>query len=71
MVEIAFTASRDYGNPFHDVTLDVLFDTPQGQTLKVPAFGRRSCLESALCVVRAGQSSLAERLLRRGGRRVE
>ncbi len=38
MVEIAFTASRDYGNPFHDVTLDVSFETPQGHTLKVPAF---------------------------------
>ncbi len=38
MVEISFTSSRDFGNPFHDVTLDVLFDTPQGHTLKVPAF---------------------------------
>jgi hypothetical protein len=38
MVEVTFTASRDYPDPFHDVTLNVLFDTPQGSTLKVPAF---------------------------------
>ena len=38
MVEIAFTASQDYRDAFHEVTLDALFETPQGRTLKVPAF---------------------------------
>lgn len=38
MVEITFTASRDYRDAFHDVALDALFETPQGRTLKVPAF---------------------------------
>lgn len=38
MVEIAFTAAQDYPNPFRDITLDVLFETPEGRTLKVPAF---------------------------------
>ncbi len=38
MVEIAFTADRDYKDAFHEVALDVLFQTPQGRTLKVPAF---------------------------------
>ncbi len=38
MVEIAFTATRDHEDAFHAVTLDVLFETPQGTTLRVPAF---------------------------------
>jgi hypothetical protein len=38
MVEITFAASRTYRDAFHEVTLDALFETPQGQTLKVPAF---------------------------------
>jgi hypothetical protein len=38
MVELAFTAARDYSDPFRDVTLDAVFETPQGHTLKVPAF---------------------------------
>ncbi len=38
MVEITFTASQDYRDAFHEVTLDALFETPQGRTLKVPAF---------------------------------
>ena len=38
MVEIAFTATRDYRDPFHEVTLDALFETPQGRALRVPAF---------------------------------
>ncbi|MCY2994456.1 MAG: DUF5060 domain-containing protein [Planctomycetota bacterium] len=38
MVEIAFTASGDYRDPFHEVTVEALFETPQGRTLKVPAF---------------------------------
>jgi hypothetical protein len=37
-VEITFTATRDYRNPFCDVTLDAVFQTPQGRTLKVPGF---------------------------------
>ncbi len=38
MVEIAFRASQDYRDAFHDVALDVVFETPRGRTLKVPAF---------------------------------
>jgi hypothetical protein len=38
MVEITFTASQDYRDAFHEVALDTLFETPQGRTLKVPAF---------------------------------
>ena len=38
MVEISFTASRDYRDAFHDVAVDVAFETPQGHVLKVPAF---------------------------------
>jgi hypothetical protein len=38
MVEITFVASQTYHDAFHEVTLDALFETPQGQTLKVPAF---------------------------------
>ncbi len=38
MVEVAFTASQDYRDAFHEVTLDALFEAPQGRTLKVPAF---------------------------------
>ncbi len=38
MVEIAFTATPDYRNPFPDVTVDALLETPQGRTLNVRAF---------------------------------
>jgi hypothetical protein len=38
MVEITCTATRDYRDPFHDVTLDAVFQTPQGRMLKVPGF---------------------------------
>ena len=36
--EISFTASRAYLDPFHDVTLDVVFVQPDGAKLRVPAF---------------------------------
>lgn len=38
MVEIAFTASGTYGDPFHDVTLDVVFTESGGRELRVPTF---------------------------------
>ena len=38
MVEIAFSAANDYRDAFHDVQLDVVFDTPAEQTLRVPTF---------------------------------
>ena len=38
MVEIPFTANKDDRDAFQEVTLDVVFETPQGRTLKVPAF---------------------------------
>ena len=38
MVEITFTATQTYRDPFHDVTLDAVFQSPRGRTLKVPGF---------------------------------
>ena len=38
MVEVVFTATQDYRDAFHEVALDVLFETPEGRTLKVPGF---------------------------------
>ena len=38
MVELTFTASRAYANPFNEVTLDAIFHDPQGRDLRVPAF---------------------------------
>ncbi len=38
MVEVSFSASRSYGDPFNQVTLDVIFGEPQGRKLRVPAF---------------------------------
>ncbi len=38
MVEITFTATRDYRDPFRDIALDAVFQTPRGRTLKVPGF---------------------------------
>jgi len=38
MVELTFTASRNYADPFNEVTLDVIFLDPQGRELRVPAF---------------------------------
>ena len=68
MVEIAFTASQDYRDAFHEVTLDALFETPQGRTLKVPAFwaGGRD-VEGPLRLARGGHAPLAKRVLRAGG----
>ena len=37
-VEVQFTASRTYADPFHEVTLDVVFTDPAGKELRVPAF---------------------------------
>src|SRR5690606_9085816 len=38
MVEISFTSSRNYSDPFNEVTLDVLFRDPKGNERRVPAF---------------------------------
>lgn len=38
MVELPFTASRSRGDPFNEVTLDVVFSDPAGRKLRVPAF---------------------------------
>jgi len=38
MVERTFTASRDYIDPFNEVSLDVNFIEPGGRKLRVPAF---------------------------------
>jgi hypothetical protein len=37
-VEIALTSTVDRGDPFKDVTLDVVFRTPSGRSMRVPAF---------------------------------
>src|SRR3989449_9645884 len=37
-VELTFTASRAYADPFNEVTLDVAFVDPKGRELRVPAF---------------------------------
>lgn len=70
MVEIVFTATQDYRDPFHEVTVDALFETPEGCTLKVPAFwggGRTWKVRYASPV--QGHPSLAKRVLRDGGPR--
>ncbi|MGI8603176.1 MAG: DUF4038 domain-containing protein [Verrucomicrobiales bacterium] len=38
MVELTLTASRTYGDPANEVTLDVSFIDPTGRELRVPAF---------------------------------
>jgi hypothetical protein len=38
MVEITFTATRTYSDPFNEVTLDIDFVEPNGQVVRVPAF---------------------------------
>jgi hypothetical protein len=38
MVEITFTAKRDYTDPFNQVQLDAVFIDPSGRELRVPAF---------------------------------
>ena len=37
-LELTFTASRTYSDPFNDVTLDVTFIDPRGRELRVPGF---------------------------------
>jgi hypothetical protein len=38
MIELPFTSSRTYPDPFNQVTLDVIFTEPGGRELRVPAF---------------------------------
>src|SRR3954465_2080323 len=38
MVELSFTAKSPHEDPFNTVSLDVVFTTPNKQTLRVPAF---------------------------------
>jgi len=38
VVELTLTASRNYTDPFNEVTPDVVFIDPHGQELRVPAF---------------------------------
>jgi hypothetical protein len=38
MAEITLMSSRAYADPFNEVSLDVLFTEPNGETLRVPAF---------------------------------
>lgn len=36
--EIAFTSQNEHGDPFNDLLLDVVFTTPKGDQIRVPAF---------------------------------
>src|SRR6478752_7135964 len=38
MVEIPFTSTEKYKDPFNEVILDVVFTTPDARELKVPPF---------------------------------
>ena len=38
MIEWSFVSARSYSDPFHEVQLDVIFDDPQGQEQRAPAF---------------------------------
>src|SRR5437660_1417094 len=38
MVELTFTASEHYADPFNELTLDVIFVDLQGREFRVPAF---------------------------------
>src|SRR5690349_6224814 len=38
MVEVVFTATNSYKEPFNEVTLDVVFKSPGGKEIKVPGF---------------------------------
>jgi len=38
VIEIGFTSTASHGDPYNEVELDVLFKTPEGETLRVPAF---------------------------------
>jgi hypothetical protein len=38
MVELTFTATRNYPDPFNQITLDAVFTDPEGHVLKVPGF---------------------------------
>lgn len=38
LAEIVFTAQKEHGDPFNDVLLDVVFTTPKGEQVRVPAF---------------------------------
>ncbi|HVM46475.1 MAG TPA: DUF4038 domain-containing protein [Candidatus Acidoferrum sp.] len=37
-IELTFTASRTYADPFNDIALDVTFIDPRGRELRAPAF---------------------------------
>ena len=38
MTEVEFKSEKSYGDPFNDVTLDVVFTDPAGRQFRVPAF---------------------------------
>ena len=38
VTEISFHSTRPYSDPYHDVDLDVLFTSPEGEVFRVPAF---------------------------------
>src|SRR5437016_2137330 len=38
MVELTFSASGHYSDPYNELTLDVVFVDPQGREFRVPAF---------------------------------
>ncbi len=38
MIELSYQTSHAYADPFNEVQLDVLFSTPEGKELRIPAF---------------------------------
>lgn len=38
LAEIVFLSQKEHGDPFNDVVLDVVFTTPKGDQIRVPAF---------------------------------
>ena len=38
MAEVSFESTKNYADPFNEVTLDAVFTTPDGKTMRVPAF---------------------------------
>ena len=71
MVEVAFTASQDYRDAFHEVTLDAALRGPAGPHAQSPRLlGRRTHVEGPLRIAGGRRAPLAKRLLRAGGSRL-
>ena len=62
-VEISFTSSRNYSDPFNEVTLNVLFRDPKGNRTSRSCFlGWNKSLESSLRVADCGRTHFPQRM---------